>query len=116
MPRLTPADLDALEAAHRSNTPGQMRTIVDMGGVSVAVDGGYSHAHFTWAKDAEFYALAHNALPALIAEVRELRRKDEHMRRFAASMVDDGHPVLLGFAYQIQVILDALPMPEAPDA
>jgi hypothetical protein len=54
----------------------------------------------------QFMFMAHNALPALLAEVRELRRKEGHMRRFAASMADDGDPVLLGFAYHIQVILD----------
>jgi hypothetical protein len=58
-------------------------------------------------------AAAANALPALLDEIEALRAREAHMRRFAESMVEDGHPVLMGFAYQIQVILDtqALPMP-----
>jgi len=97
MQRLTVDELDALEAALAKASPGRF----------VVADGA------TGRELAEVQAIAAgmNALPALLAELRELRRKVGHMRRFAASMVDDGHPALLGFAYQIQVILDALPPP-----
>ena len=53
----------------------------------------------------------------LMDELWELRAKEERMRRFAKFMEEEGDPVLRGFAYQVQVILDAnaLPMPPAPE-
>ena len=53
----------------------------------------------------------------LMDELWELRAKEERMRRFAKFMKEDGDPVLSGFAYQIQVILNTRtsPMPPAPE-
>ena len=53
----------------------------------------------------------------LMDELWELREKQERMRRFAKLMEEEGDPVLRGFAYQIQVILNTRtsPMPPAPE-
>jgi hypothetical protein len=89
MQRLTDNDLDALEAAHKAATPGEWT--VEMDGpddddspCDVVIPEINRILHSTeWADpedfeqdvaNAEAIAAAHNALPALLAEVRELRR------------------------------------------
>jgi hypothetical protein len=102
MKRLTDNELDALETVYKAaKLPDSMRIL--SAPIRVHAQGPDLCSND---QHEDYCALAHNALPALLDEVRELRRKEEHMRRFAASMADDGDPVLLGFAYYIQVILD----------
>jgi len=86
MGSLTPADLDALEAAHKAATPGEI-TLVPNAGIDDEPDErywaieagqgyydgtkrGFRLTGFISADDARLIALAHNALPALIAAAR----------------------------------------------
>jgi hypothetical protein len=90
MQRLTDNELDALEVAHKAATPGEI-TLIPNGGIDDdpceqywALTAGVGHNEgpfpgfrltgFISAHDASLIALAHNALPALLVEVRELRR------------------------------------------
>ena len=90
MERLTNNELDALEAAVKVATPGKI-TLIPNAGIDDEVDerywaltAGVGHCEgpmpgfrltgFISAHDASLILLAHDALPALLAEVRELRR------------------------------------------
>jgi len=90
MKRLTDNDLDALEAAVKVATPGEI-TLIPNGGIDDdpderywALTAGVGHYEgsmtgfrltgFISPHDASLIALAHYALPVLLAEVRELRR------------------------------------------
>jgi hypothetical protein len=80
MQRLTSNDLDALEAAHNDATPGEW--VAEYGYVGDKrkkflkrnKDQDGDRLRELGYDDVDFIALAHNALPALIAELRELRR------------------------------------------
>ena len=121
-------DLDALEAAHKKATPGEWEAhrYSNYSGWSVYAPevGCIAERWYSTGQQDEiprndqFIVMVHNALPALIAELRQLRAWEAHMRRFAKSMAEDGHPILMGFAYQVQAILGthALPLPAAPEA
>jgi hypothetical protein len=90
MKRLTDNDLDALEAAYKAATPGQI-TLIPNGGIDDdpderywALEAGVGHYEgsmtgfrltgFISSHDASLIALAYYALPALLAELRDLRR------------------------------------------
>lgn len=66
--RLTDAELDALEELHAAATPGAWRPE----GADVSADAG-DVCYDADDTDAYYIASAHNALPALLAEVREHR-------------------------------------------
>jgi|GEM_PF-3763788 hypothetical protein len=86
MPGLTPATLDALEAALKAATPGEITLVPNAGiddepderywaieagqGYYDGTNRGFRLTGFISAADSRLIALAHNALPALIAEVR----------------------------------------------
>jgi hypothetical protein len=87
MQRLTDNELDALEAAHKAATPGEWaahrNTVFSDLRVGDSFIGDFcASVFFTGGNDdqqlsfdnANIAAIAHNALPALLAEVRELRR------------------------------------------
>jgi hypothetical protein len=84
MKRLTDNELDALEAAHKAATPGEWEatTYSNYAGWCVYAPGAGCIAERWYATGTQdeiprndlFIALAHNALPALLAEVRDLRR------------------------------------------
>ena len=70
-------DLDALEAAMARATPGEWwsdkSTVRTHDGMPLAFCAGTTGIPYGERAAAHFIALAHNALPALIAELRELR-------------------------------------------
>jgi hypothetical protein len=73
MPRLTPADLDALEAAHKAATEGEWDTCLSSLTVEEEARIIEELAQFTGdhrRANVRLCALAHNALPALIAAAR----------------------------------------------
>jgi hypothetical protein len=84
MKRLTDNDLDALEAALAKATPGEWEatTYSNYAGWAVYAPGAGCIAERWYSTGQQdeiprndlFIAIAHNALPALLAEVRELRR------------------------------------------
>jgi hypothetical protein len=87
MPRLTPAELDALEAAHKAATPGDVRLLPN-GGAGMDEDptywgilggegyydgpgsGGFNLSGFIGEAEARRLVLSYNALPALLAAAR----------------------------------------------
>ena len=84
MQRLTDNELDALEAALAKATPGEWKatTYSNYAGWAVYAPGAGCIAERWYSTGQQdeiprndlFIAIAHNALPALLAEVRELRR------------------------------------------
>jgi hypothetical protein len=84
MKRLTDNDLDALEAALAKATPGEWEatTYSNYAGWAVYAPGAGCIAERWYSTGQQdeiprndlFIAIAHNALPALLAEVRDLRR------------------------------------------
>ena len=81
--RLTDAELDRLEELHVAATPGVWRpegadVSADIGDVCYDADD----------IDAETIAAAHNALPALLAEVREHRAREAAHRATLDALVD----------------------------
>jgi hypothetical protein len=90
MQRLTNEDLDALESALAKATPGEITLAPNAGiddepdesywaieagqGYYDGTNSGFRLTGFISAADSRLIALAHNALPALLAELRELRR------------------------------------------
>ena len=83
--RLTDEDLDLLEGLHVAATPGPWRwrgsgVRADAGDVCCGADG----------IDAGTIAAAHNALPALLAEVREHRAREAAHRAALDTLVDGG--------------------------
>jgi len=90
MKRLTDNELDALEAALAKATPGEITLVPNAGiddepderywaieagqGYYDGTNRGFRLTGFISAADSRLIALAHNALPALLAELRELRR------------------------------------------
>ena len=94
----TPFDLDALEQLHAATTPGPWRQCRPCGVRRAGCDivwaasnrelplfGGDDVTCSTNA-DAAFIAAAHEAVPALIAEVRRLRRALERVRETLTSV------------------------------
>ena len=85
MQRLTDNELDALEAALAKATPGEWKatTYSNYAGWAVYAPGAGCIAERWYSTGQQdeiprndlFIALAHNALPALLAEVRDLRRR-----------------------------------------
>ncbi|MFZ1411860.1 MAG: hypothetical protein WAS07_10410 [Micropruina sp.] len=62
--------LDTLEALERQATPGPHRVSLKLGGCEVVDGQGEWLAEFERAEDAEHYAAARNALPALLRVAR----------------------------------------------
>ena len=85
MQRLTDNELDALEAALAKATPGEWKatTYSNYAGWAVYAPGAGCIAERWYSTGQQdeiprndlFIAIAHNALPALLAEVRDLRRR-----------------------------------------
>jgi hypothetical protein len=68
-------DLDRLEQAHAAATPGEWEANYwDVDCESGAI------GSFSMKQDATFTALAHNELPTLIAELRQLRAERDRLR------------------------------------
>lgn len=86
--RLTDAEMDRLEGLHAAATPGQWESDVwgdvtansEVGPVVISV---FSHR-----MNGELIAAARNALPALIAEVREHRAREAAHRAALDTLVD----------------------------
>lgn len=66
--------LDELERLERDATPGPHRVSLKLGGCEVVDGQGEWLAEFERAEDAEHYAAARNALPALLRVARAARR------------------------------------------
>lgn len=83
---MTQVDLDRLEAAHAATTPGEWEIYgepeVGLPYSLFVLEGPLSRRPLEplETQDAHFIALAHNELPALIAENRQLRAENAAMR------------------------------------
>lgn len=104
-------DIDALAALLEKETKGPLNAILRFETkdktASVKDNRGIRIASFDWERDALLYATAVNALPALLAEVRELRERCDTAERDAANeralainafahIQDGGDPALVG--------------------
>ena len=131
-------DLDALEAAHKKATPGEWwadkTTVRTHDGMPIAFSAGTTGIPHGEKSASQFIALAHNALPALIAELRQLRARttpepigDKHKDGNSWLMWEPGYEQWLklrwryeGWRYGGGQLLGtpthALPMPVEPEA
>lgn len=92
---MTKLDLDALEAIHAKATPGEWSYSVTPYGTCWVLDSAPAHAIACGAgyepntlENAAAIVAAHNALPALIARVRELEAENERFRA-ALTKIDE---------------------------
>lgn len=92
---LTEAECAALEALLAQATPGKwvtVRMLEDADGLAVMAH--YHHEGFvadcSYAPNATFIAAVHNALPALLATIRELRAENDALRTALAPLAAVG--------------------------